>query len=123
MALTAVMTPLESGPSKVFTVADESVTLAQLNAAGYLAPYGDLKLLTTIAFTAARTVALPALALMVPGCTVSLRDIAGGTTSSNTWTLTLAGSDQYQGAGTSPKVNAANGVLTIASNQTQWNTG
>lgn len=121
MALTACMTPAESGPKKVFTVGDESVTLAQLNAAGYVAPYGDICFMTTEALTAPRAIALPAISTMCPGAKVELLDTAGGCGATNKMTLTLAGSDQYQGAGTSPSVAAANGTLKIATNGTQWN--
>lgn len=122
MTLTAQMTPAMSGPKKVFSIGDESVTLAQLNAAGYIAPYGDLEIFTTVALTAARTVALPPAASMIPGASVTILDLAGGCTSSNKITATLNGSDNYQGASTSPTVAAANAKLMIASNGTQWNT-
>lgn len=121
MSLTAQMTPLESGPKRVYSIGDENVTLAQLNAAGYIAPYGDLAIFTTVALTAARAVALPAIATMIPGAKIELIDLAGGSTAANTLTGTLSGSDQYKGAGVSPKVAAANTKIVISTNGTQWN--
>lgn len=117
----ALMSPAEAGPKKAFLVGDESITLAQLQAAGLVAPYGEVDFITSVALTAARTIALPPLNTVGPGFKWAIKDIAGGCSSTDTLKFALNGSDQYQGGSTKPGVAAANGIATIANNGIQWN--
>src|SRR6516164_1817894 len=76
---------------------------------------GERVIVTTVALTGARTLSLPTAAAFGAGVQLKVVDAHRGCTSGNTLTLTLNGSDHYNGAGTSPVINAAGGKLNLVS--------
>lgn len=82
---------------------------------------GKRDVLLTAALTAARTFTLPAASGYPAGARVTFSDIVGTITSSNTATLTAAGSDTVNGAASITLTTANASVLLISDGTSKWN--
>lgn len=104
------LTTIQNFPIKSRMAVDADLTIVA----------NDELICTSAALTAARTWTLPAANAVQPGKTFKLRDVLGTVTSTNTITVTRAGSDTIDGATSIVLRNAYGGLDVVSDGVSKW---